>query len=60
MVPSQAVYGDDASAWVYVAAGGGAEKRNVTLGRRGPDLVEVAGGLSPGDRIVLISPDEAG
>ncbi len=60
VVPSQAVYGDDASAWVYVAASGAAEKRTVTLGRRGPDLVEVAEGLNPGERVVLISPDEAG
>lgn len=60
VVPSQAVYGDDAAAWVYVAASGAAEKRNVTLGRRGPDLVEVAEGLRPGERVVLISPDEAG
>ncbi len=60
VVPSQAVYGDDAAAWVYVAASGAAEKRTVTLGRRGPDLVEVAEGLAPGERVVLISPDEAG
>lgn len=60
VVPSQAVYGDDTAAWVYVAAGGNAQKRDVTLGRRGPDLVEVADGLRPGERVVLISPDEAG
>ncbi len=60
VVPSQAVYGDDAAAWVYVASSGAAEKRTVTLGRRGPDLVEVAEGLAPGERVVLISPDEAG
>ena len=60
VVPSQAVYGDDTAAWVYVAGGGGAEKRSVTLGRRGPDLVEVAEGLRPGERVVLISPEEAG
>lgn len=60
VVPSQAVYGDDSAAWVYVAAGGDPEKRNVTLGQRGADLVEVADGLEAGERIALISPDEAG
>ncbi|MEO1321106.1 MAG: HlyD family efflux transporter periplasmic adaptor subunit, partial [Pseudomonadota bacterium] len=60
VVPSQAVYGDDSSAWVYVAAGGEPEKRTITLGQRGADLVEIAGGLEPGERIALISPDEAG
>ncbi len=60
VVPSQAVYGDDNASWVYVAAGGEPEKRTITLGQRGADLVEIAGGLEPGERIALISPDEAG
>ncbi|MEO0615062.1 MAG: HlyD family efflux transporter periplasmic adaptor subunit [Pseudomonadota bacterium] len=60
VVPSQAVYGDDGAAWVYVAAGGEPEKRTITLGQRGADLVEIADGLEPGERIALISPDEAG
>ena len=60
VVPSQAVYGDDSAAWVYVAAGGEPEKRTITLGQRGADLVEIADGLKPGERIALISPDEAG
>lgn len=60
VVPSQAVYGDDGAAWVYVAAGGEPEKRTITLGQRGADLVEIADGLKPGERIALIGPDEAG
>ena len=60
VVPAQAVYGDDSASWVYVAAGGRPKRRDVTLGRRGPDLVEVADGLRAGERVVLVSPEEAG
>lgn len=58
-VPSQAVYGDAAETWVYVLRGGDAQRRTVTLGRRGPDRVEVTQGLEPGERVSLVAPAEA-
>lgn len=60
VVPSQAVYGDGENAWLFVADGGKAVKREVALGRRGPDLVQVTSGIEAGERIVLIAPDNAG
>ena len=60
VVPSQAVYGDGDSAYLFVADGGKATRRDVTLGRRGPDLVQIATGVKPGERIVLVSPENAG
>ncbi|MEM9171954.1 MAG: hypothetical protein AAGA84_04530 [Pseudomonadota bacterium] len=59
-LPSQAVFGDGDTAWVFIAKTGGYEKRDVTLGTRGPDLVEVASGLNAGERVLLVAPEDAG
>lgn len=60
VVPAQAVYGDDQDAWLFVDDGGRPSRRSVTLGRRGPDLVQIASGLSAGERVVLVMPEGAG
>ncbi|MEM8815182.1 MAG: HlyD family efflux transporter periplasmic adaptor subunit [Pseudomonadota bacterium] len=60
VVPAQAVYGAQGSAHVYVLTGGGTERREVTLGRRSPDLVEILAGLESGDRLSLVAPPDAG
>lgn len=54
LIPNGAFYGDTGGAWVFVVApgGGSAEKRNVRLGRRNSDFIEVLEGLEPGERVV--------
>jgi multidrug efflux pump subunit AcrA (membrane-fusion protein) len=45
---------------VYVVDGGGTERREVTLGLRSPDRVEITSGLEQGERISLVPPPDAG
>ncbi len=59
VVPAHAVHGDVSDAWVYVVKGLRTERRDVTVGRRSPDRVEITGGVSRGDRISLVSPADA-
>lgn len=57
VVPSQVVFGDNDAAYVYVLGMGGApERRDVTMGLRGPDLVEITSGLEPDERVSLVQP----
>jgi len=56
VVPAQTVHGEASNAYVFVVNGGEVERRNVVLGQRSPDLVELKSGLEPGDRISLITP----
>lgn len=60
VVPAQAVYGDEDGAWLFVDGGSSPERRTVTLGRRGPDLVQIKSGIRPGERVVLVMPEGAG
>lgn len=60
VVPAQAVYGDASDSHVFVESGSGPERRNVTLGQRSPDLVEVLDGVEPGERISLVAPPDVG
>jgi HlyD family secretion protein len=54
IVPNGAFYQDTGGNWAFVVAPDGsyAEHRNIRLGRRNPDYVEVVDGLKPGERIV--------
>jgi HlyD family secretion protein len=54
LIPNGAFYNDTGGAWVFVVApgGGSAEKRNVRLGRRNTDFVEVLEGLEPGEKVI--------
>jgi len=56
VIPSQAVFGENQAAYVFLASGSGTERRAVEIGQRSPDLVEVVSGLEPGDRISLAAP----
>mgnify|MGYP001824853093 CR=1 FL=1 len=56
VLPSQSVFDEDGSAWVYVMAGGRPERRTVEVGRRSPDLVEIRTGVAPGEQISLARP----
>ncbi len=50
-------YDETGGLWVLVVSGDGrsAVRRDVTLGRRNPEAVEVVAGLSPGERVITSS-----
>jgi HlyD family secretion protein len=54
LIPNGAFYNETGGAWVFVVAPGGGEavKRNVRLGRRNADHIEVLEGLEPGERVI--------
>jgi HlyD family secretion protein len=54
LIPNGAFYDETGGSWVFVVApdGGSAVKRNVRLGRRNSDFIEVLGGLDPGERVI--------
>ena len=53
-MPNAAFYNDTGGAWVFVVSSDHthAVRRNVRLGRRNPQQIEVLDGLSPGEEIV--------
>jgi HlyD family secretion protein len=55
MLPNGPFYQDTGGNWVFVLAPGGqsAMKRNVRLGRKNPQFVEVVDGLSPGEKVIV-------
>jgi HlyD family secretion protein len=57
LVPNGAFFNDSGGNWVFVVDKGGrsATRRPVQLGRRNSDVIEVLGGLSPGDRVITSS-----
>ncbi len=56
-VPVQGVYSRGPKSFIFVKRGGGAEPVEVKLGRSNATMIEVASGLSAGDR-VLLAPSE--
>ena len=54
LIPNGSFYNETGGAWVFVVApdGGSAVKRNVRLGRRNNDYIEVLEGLDPGERVI--------
>jgi len=55
MLPNGPFYQDTGGNWVFVVTpdGRSAVRRNVRLGRRNADYVEVADGLKPGERVII-------
>jgi HlyD family secretion protein len=55
MLPNGPFYQDTGGNWVFVVApdGRSATKRNVRMGRKNPQFVEVLDGLSPGERTIV-------
>lgn len=55
MLPSGPFYQDTGGSWVFVVSpdGKSATRRNVRLGRRNPDHVEVLDGLKPGEKVIV-------
>jgi HlyD family secretion protein len=54
LLPNGAFYNDTGGQWVFVVApgGGSAIKRQVRLGRRNTDFIEILEGLEPGEKVV--------
>jgi HlyD family secretion protein len=54
LLPAGAFYNETGGNWVFVVAPNGksAVKRQVRLGRRNPDSIEVLEGLDPGERVI--------
>ncbi len=54
LIPNGAFYNETGGNWVFVVApdGGSAVKRQVRLGRRNADFIEVLEGLDPGERVI--------
>jgi HlyD family secretion protein len=57
LIPNGAFFNDTGGNWVFVVdkSGNGATKRQVQLGRRNADNIEVLTGLSPGERVITSS-----
>jgi HlyD family secretion protein len=57
LIPNGAFFNDTGGNWVFVVDGRGnsATKRQVQLGRKNSDFIEVLGGLKPGDRVITSS-----
>ena len=57
MVPNGAFFNDTGGNWVFVVdkSGNSATRRQVQLGRRNTDLIEVVSGLKPGERVITSS-----
>ena len=57
LIPNGAFFNDTGGNWIFVVDAGGksATKRQVQLGRRNADFVEVLGGLQPGERVITSS-----
>ena len=57
LIPNGNFFNDTGGNWVFVVdkSGNGATKRQVQLGRRNADFIEVLSGLSPGERVITSS-----
>jgi HlyD family secretion protein len=57
LIPNGAFFNDTGGNWVFVVDSGGksATKRQVQLGRKNSDFIEVLGGLKPGQRVITSS-----
>ncbi len=55
MLPNGPFYQDTGGNWAFVVSPNGrfATRRNVRLGRKNPEFVEVVEGLQPGERVVI-------
>ncbi len=53
LVPSDALYFEDGNAYVYVAQGGQAVRKNVTAGLYTADTIALTDGLSEGDQVII-------
>ncbi|MDJ0812321.1 MAG: efflux RND transporter periplasmic adaptor subunit [Woeseiaceae bacterium] len=54
LIPNGSFYQETGGSWIFVVSPDGSEavKRNVRLGRRNTDFIEVLDGLEPGERVI--------
>jgi RND family efflux transporter MFP subunit len=57
-VPAAAVFRDETGDAVWVVTDGTVERRAVTLGAQGVDTIEVSGGLTEGETVVVRGADQ--
>jgi len=57
LLPTGAFFNDTGGAWVFVvdSSGNSATKRQVQLGRKNSEFIEVLGGLKPGEKVITSS-----
>ncbi|TZG28782.1 efflux RND transporter periplasmic adaptor subunit [Sphingomonas montanisoli] len=57
LIPNGSFYNDTGGSWVFVVApdGKSAVRRDVRLGRRNSDFIEVLDGLDPGEKVITSS-----
>ena len=57
LVPNGAFFNDTGGNWIFVVdkSGNSATRRQVQLGRKNSDFIEVLGGLKPGERVITSS-----
>jgi HlyD family secretion protein len=57
LIPNGAFFNDTGGSWLFVVdkSGNAATRRQVQLGRRNADSIEVLNGLSPGERVITSS-----
>ncbi|HKX92494.1 MAG TPA: efflux RND transporter periplasmic adaptor subunit [Sphingomicrobium sp.] len=57
LIPNGGFFNDTGGNWVFVVDSGGksATRRQVQLGRRNSDFIEVVDGLKPGERVIISS-----
>jgi HlyD family secretion protein len=55
LLPNGPFYQDTGGSWLFAldSSGRSATRRNVRLGRRNPDFVEVIDGLKPGEKVIV-------
>jgi HlyD family secretion protein len=55
MIPNGPFYQDTGGTWAFVLTPDGkyATRRNIEFGRRNPDHIEILGGLSPGEKVII-------
>lgn len=55
LLPNGPFYQDTGGGWVFAldSSGRSATRRNVRLGRRNPDFIEVLDGLKPGEKVIV-------
>jgi len=58
-IPNQAIFREGESDWVLVQAGSALERRDISLGLRGPNRSQVLDGLQVGEKIALFPPGKA-
>ena len=52
-LPEEALVPEQQRQYVFVASGGKVERRQITIGRRQPGVVEVLAGVTPGELVVV-------